>query len=76
MAADFDTGEAFGRAIGLAVEQMAGALREDAIASAVAKFESDLRERVAVAAMKVQNTYRVERMGAQLAIFVKIEDVR
>lgn len=68
--------EALRRAVETCVLEAAGELREQAIREAVEQFERDLRKEVAVAAMSVQSRYRVEHMRDEIAIFVKIEDVR
>lgn len=56
-----------------AIQREADRLREDMIAQAVKDFEAQLRERIAVATMKVGEFYSYERHGTELVIKVKYD---
>lgn len=54
-----------------AIEAEAERLREKVIADAVALFEADLRERIAVTAVRLENYYRIDRQDENLIITVR-----
>lgn len=59
-----------------AIQKEADRLREEAIAKAVADFETQLREGVARAALNVGHYYEIERDAGKLVITVRHAGLR